>query len=238
MVIEDVHWIDPTTLELIEQCLDRISGVSVLILLTSRPDQQPELSAHTHVTSLTLNRLGRAGVEAIVKRLGGNRLPDETIGTIFARTDGMPLFVEELTKVVLETGETSIPISLHDSLMARLDGLAEVKGLAQIAACIGREFDHSLFAAIAKKTEPELAMAFDKLATAELVFRHGIPPEATYSFKHALVRDAAYQSLLKSQRREWHARIGQVLESQFPETAKTEPEPPSLQCRAGDQLPR
>ena len=142
VVLEDAHWIDPTTLELIEQCLDRIAAARVLLLLTSRPDHQPALAAHPHVTRLTLNRLGRAGVEAIVARLGGDRLPTETIDAIIARTDGVPLFVEELTKAVLETGEASIPASLHDSLMARLDRIPEVKEVAQIAACIGREFDY------------------------------------------------------------------------------------------------
>ena len=140
MVLEDAHWIDPTTLELIEQSLDRLAAAPVLILLTSRPDNQPSLAAHPHVTRLTLNRLSRAGVEAIVARLGGDQLPSATVAAIIARTDGVPLFVEELTKAVLETGETSIPASLHDSLMARLDRIPEVKEIAQTAACIGREF--------------------------------------------------------------------------------------------------
>ena len=144
MVLEDAHWIDPTTLELIEQCLDRIAAARVLLLLTSRPDRQPEIAAHPHITRLTLNRLDRVGVEAIVARLGGDRLPSETIDAIIARTDGVPLFVEELTKTVLETGEANVPASLHDSLMARLDRVPEVKEVAQTAACIGREFSYKL----------------------------------------------------------------------------------------------
>jgi class 3 adenylate cyclase len=143
MVLEDAHWIDPTTLELIEQCLERIAAARVPILLTSRPDRQPALAAHPHITRMSLNRLGRAVVECMVASLGGDRLPTETIDTIVARTDGVPLFVEELTKTVLEIGETSIPASLHDPLMARLDRIPEVKEIAQIAAVIGREFDYT-----------------------------------------------------------------------------------------------
>ncbi len=224
VVLEDAHWIDPTTLELIEQCLDRIAEARVLILLTSRPDQQPALAAHPHVTGLTLNRLGRAGVESIVARLGGDHLPSETINGIIARTDGVPLFVEELTKAVLETGEASIPASLHDSLMARLDRIPDVKALAQIAACIGRDFDFSLLAGVADRREPELVSALNKLAAAELIFRRGIPPAATYSFKHALVQDAAYQSLLRSKRQQLHGRIAKFLEQRFPDTVEAEPE--------------
>jgi len=211
MVLEDAHWIDPTTLELMEQCLDGIADASVLILLTSRPDHQPELAGRPHVTRLTLNRLGRTGVEAIVARLGGQHLPSATLDAIIARTDGVPLFVEELTKAILETGETTIPASLHDSLMARLDRIPEVKEIAQIAACIGREFDFALLAAVVDRGEPDLIAALDRLAKAELVFRRGRPPEATYTFKHSLVQDAAYQSLLKSNRRRLHGRIFEIL---------------------------
>jgi predicted ATPase/class 3 adenylate cyclase len=225
VVLEDTHWIDPTTFEMIEQSLDRIADRRVLILLTSRPDRQPELAAHPHVTRLTLNRLGRAGVEAIVTRLRGRQtLPPDVIDAIIARTDGVPLFVEELTKAILETGETSIPASLHDSLMARLDRIPEVKEVAQIAACIGREFDYALLAAVAARPEAELLIALDKLAAAELVFRRGVPPEARYTFKHALVQDAAHQSLLRSKSRQLHARIAQVLEAGFPEIVESEPE--------------
>ncbi|MGH6918219.1 MAG: ATP-binding protein, partial [Geminicoccaceae bacterium] len=224
VVLEDVHWIDPTTLELIEQCLDRIAAAPVLILLTSRPDNQPSLAAHPHVTRLTLNRLGRTGVAAIVARLGGDQLPTETLAAIIARTDGVPLFVEELTKAVLETGETAIPASLHDSLMARLDRIPEVKEAAQTAACIGREFDYALLAEIADEPEPALATALDQLTAAELIFRRGTPPEARYTFKHALVQDAAYQSLLKSKRQQLHARIAQALERQLPDGGEAEPE--------------
>ncbi len=223
VVVEDAHWIDPTTLEMIGQCLDRIEDARVLLLLTSRPDRQPALAAHPHVTRLTLNRLGRAGVEAIVARLGGKRLPTPTIDAIIARTDGVPLFVEELTKAVLETGETAIPASLHDSLMARLDRIPEVKEFAQIAACIGREFDYPLLAAVVDRSEPDLLAALDKLAAAELIFRRGTPPDARYVFKHSLVQDAAYQSLLKG--RPAVARADRrILEQRLPDKAETEPE--------------
>jgi predicted ATPase len=194
------------------------------MVLTSRPDRQPALAAHPHVTRLTLNRLARAGVEAIVARLGGDHLPAETIDAIIARTDGVPLFVEELTKAVLETGETAIPASLHDSLMARLDRIPEVKEFAQIAACIGREFDYPLLAAVVDRSEPDLRSALDKLAAAELIFRRGTPPDARYTFKHSLVQDAAYQSLLRGRRQQLHARIAEILEQRFPDKAETEPE--------------
>jgi class 3 adenylate cyclase/predicted ATPase len=225
VVLEDAHWIDPTTLEMIGQALDRIADARVLILVTSRPDNQPQLAGHPHVTRLTLNRLGRAGVEAIVARLAAGRtLSGDVIDAIIARTDGVPLFVEELTKAVLETGKTTIPASLHDSLMARLDRIPEVKEIAQTAACIGRAFDYALLAAIADKPEPALATALDTLTTAELVFRRGVLPDATYTFKHALVQDAAYQSLLKSKRQQLHARIAEALEQRFPDIGETQPE--------------
>jgi class 3 adenylate cyclase/tetratricopeptide (TPR) repeat protein/ABC-type transport system involved in cytochrome c biogenesis ATPase subunit len=224
VVLEDAHWIDPTTLEMIGQALDRIAEARVLILLTSRPDQQPELAGHPHVTRLTLNRLSRGGVKAIVARLGGDLLPPETIDAIIARTDGVPLFVEELTKALLETGDTAIPASLHDSLMARLDRIPDVKEIAQIAACIGRDFAYPLLEAVAGKAEPELRASLDKLAAAEIVFRRGTPPDARFTFKHALVQDAAYQSLLRSRRQQLHACIAQTLEQHFSETVEAEPE--------------
>ena len=211
MVLEDAHWVDPTTLELMEQCLERTADARVLILLTSRPDGQPALHAHPHVTRLTLNRLGRAGVEAIVARLGGAALPRAVVDTIIARTDGVPLFVEELTKAVVETGQTTIPASLQDSLVARLDRLPEGKEIAQVAACIGREFGHSLLAAVVDRPLPDLEAALDRLMSAELIFRRGTPPGVTYAFKHALVQDAAYESLLKSRRQQLHARIAEAL---------------------------
>jgi class 3 adenylate cyclase/predicted ATPase len=229
MVLEDAHWADPTTLDLVGLVLDRIAGARVLILLTSRPDNQPSLGGHPHVTRLTLNRLGRGPTEAIVARLaGGKDLPPEVLGEIAARTDGVPLFVEELTKAVLEAGAgnsgAAVPTSLHASLMARLDRVPGVKEVAQVAACVGREFSYPLLAAVSPLPEAELRTALDRLVAAELVFARGEPPEASYTFKHALVRDAAHESLLKVQRQELHARVARVLEDRFPGTADAEPE--------------
>jgi predicted ATPase len=214
MVLEDAHWIDPTTLELIENCLDVISDKAVMVLLTSRPDNQPQLAAHPHVTRLTLNRLGRVGLKEIIARLGGKALPEDTIDAIIARTDGVPLFVEELTKAILETGQTTIPVSLHDSLMSRLDRFPDVKEVAQIAACIGREFDFSLLGRITERTEAELTSALERLISAELVFRRGSTTTGGFIFKHALVRDAAYESLLKGKRQDVHSKLVHVLEDQ------------------------
>jgi predicted ATPase len=235
MVLEDAHWIDPTTLELVGLVLDRIAAAQVLMLLTSRPDNQPILGRHPRVARLTLNRLGRGPTEAIVARLAGDRgLPPEVLGEIAARTDGVPLFVEELTKAVLEVGATgvgaAVPLSLHASLMARLDRVPEVKEVAQVAACIGREFDYSLLAAIAPLPEAELQSGLDQLAAAEIVFRRGEPPGASYAFKHSLVRDAAHESLLRAQRQQLHGRIVRALKEQFLETVNTEPELLAQHC--------
>jgi class 3 adenylate cyclase/predicted ATPase len=226
MVVEDAHWADPTTIELIIQCLDRVSNSSVLILVTSRPDNQPTFGGHPKVIRLTLNRLGRRSTEAIVAGMAGDAgLTDEVLANIAARTDGIPLFVEELTKAVLDTGEgAAVPASLHASLMARLDRVPEVKEVARLAACIGREFSYALLAKLSQLAASELQGALQRLAAAELVFRRGTPPDAFYTFKHALVRDAAYESLLKSSRQEVHARIVEALEEHFPEIAAEEPE--------------
>ena len=228
-VIEDAHWIDPTTLELIELALDRVQGSRVLLLITARPTFVASFASHPVVTRLALNRLARAATQAIVARITrGKRLPEALLDEIAARTDGVPLFVEEMTKAVIESGvlrETAdayhldgplsalaIPTTLHDSLMARLDRLQPVKEVAQTAAVIGRSFDHTTIAALAGLPAAELAEAMRKLVEAELIFRRGTPPDATYLFKHALVRDAAYESLLKSRRIALHARLLDVLE--------------------------
>jgi class 3 adenylate cyclase/tetratricopeptide (TPR) repeat protein len=227
LVVEDAHWIDPTTLELIERCLERIPATRMLILITSRPDNQPALGAHPSVARLSLNRLSRASVEAIVARLGGNRLQAQTLAAIVAQTDGVPLFVEELTKAVLETGEAAIPASLHGSLMARLDRIPEVKEVAQIAACIGREFDQALVQAVAERPEA-VGEALDKLVAAELVFRRGDRANPRFTFKHALVHEAAYESLLRDKRQRIHAGILEVLET------RAEGTPPEILARHAD----
>ncbi len=238
---EDVHWVDPSTLELLDLLVERVRALPVLVVLTYRPDFSPPWTGQSHVTALTLNRLGRRQGAALVERItGGKALPDEILDQILAKTDGVPLFVEELTKTVLESGlltdagdryelagplpPLAIPATLHNSLMARLDRLALVKQVAQTAAVIGREFSHALLAAVSPLSEPDLDTALDQLVASELIFRRGTAPAATYSFKHALVQDAAYQSLLKSRCRQLHAQIAQRLEERFPETAEVEPE--------------
>jgi class 3 adenylate cyclase/predicted ATPase len=238
---EDVHWVDPSTLELLDLLVQRVRDLPILAVLTYRPEFNPPWSGHTHVTSLPLNRLGRRQGAAMVERItGGKALPNEILDQIVARTDGVPLFVEELTKTVLESGllvdagyryelagplpPLAIPATLQDSLMARLDRLAPVKEVAQTAAVIGREFSHDLLAAVSPLSQTNLGAALDQLVASELIFRRGTPPAVTYSFKHALVQDAAYQSLLKSKRQPLHARIGQALEKELPEGAAAEPE--------------
>ncbi|WP_280150409.1 AAA family ATPase [Piscinibacter sp. XHJ-5] len=212
LVLEDAHWIDPTTLELIERCLECIDSVRMFILVTSRPDNEPQLAAHPAVTRLTLNRLSRMDVEAIVAKMGGEALQAHTRATIVAQTDGVPLFAEELTKAVLETGEASIPASLHGSLMARLDRIPEVKAVAQVAACIGREFDAALLQEVVEQPD-NVQLALDKLIDAELIFRRGTRTHGHYTFKHALVQEAVYESLLRGRRQAIHARIIEVLEA-------------------------
>jgi class 3 adenylate cyclase len=229
VVHEDVHWIDPTTQEFLSLALERTQLLPVLTIITFRPEFTPPWAGQPHVSEVALNRLGRHEGAAMIERLIGQKtLPNEVVAQIVAKTDGVPLFVEELTKAVLESGllvdagdhyelseplpPLAIPATLHDSLLARLDHLAPVKEIAQVGAAIGREFSHPLLAAVADRPEPELQAALDKLVASELVFRNGTPPEATYSFKHALVRDAAYESILKSRRRTLHGRIAALLQ--------------------------
>ena len=241
MIFEDVHWIDPTTQELMGLVVDRIQALGVLAIVTFRPEFTPPWAGHSHISTLALNRLGRQHCVAMVSELtGGKTLPDEVLDQIVAKTDGVPLFVEELTKTVLESGlledggdryllsgplpSVAIPASLQDSLMARLDRLASVKEVAQIGAVIGRQFSYELLAAVAQPRGGELREALAHLVNSQLVSRAGTLPRATYTFKHALVRDAAYESLLHSRRRQLHARIADVLRERFPDVAETEPE--------------
>ena len=225
VVLEDAHWSDPTTLEMIERTLASIEDARLMVLITSRPDQQPQLDAYPHMSRIPLNRLGRDGIEAIVRRQGqGSEMSPELIEDIITRTDGVPLFAEELTKTVLETGDTHVPATLHDSLMARLDRIGEVKEIAQVASCIGREVDFRLLSEIVDLSETELAKALAKLVAVGLMFRRGTPPEARFTFKHALLQDTAYESLLRSRRRETHERIASVLEGRLPDMAENEPE--------------
>src|SRR5262245_51286621 len=241
MVLEDSHWLDPTSTELFERVIERSQTLPLMLLITFRPEFAPPWTSYPHMTSLTLNRLGRRhSTEMIAAVAGGKPLPPAIVDQIWAKTEGVPLFVEELTKTVLEASflrETdnayelagplpplAIPATLQDSLMARLDRFAPVKEVAQIGAVIGREFSHALLAAVAPVSADLLRDALEQLVNSELVFRRGMPPEATYTFKHALVQDAAYQSLLKSRRQQLHARIAEELGRHFPDLAKSQPE--------------
>jgi class 3 adenylate cyclase/predicted ATPase len=241
VVFEDAHWLDPTSRELLELIVERVRSLPALLIITFRPDFQPPWSGQPQVTTLTLNRLDRRDRIALVEQIaGGKALPDQVIEQIAQRTDGVPLFVEELTKSVLESGllreeadryvldralpPLAIPTSLHDSLMARLDRLASVRQVAQIGAAIGREFSYALLRVVSPLSESELEAALARLVASELVFQRGAPPEAVYTFKHALVQDAAHGSLLRSSRQQLHAQIADALETHFPELVDSQPE--------------
>ncbi len=239
MIFEDAHWIDPTSLELFDRAVDRIASRPALLIMTFRPDFEPPWIGGPHVTALTINRLAQRNIDAMIDRVVGNkRLPANIRQEIIERTDGIPLFVEEMTKAVLEAGSEgvqhaaaavplpalAVPASLHASLMARLDRLGPAKEVAQIGSVIGREFSHALLAALVRKPKAELDEALQRLIAAGLLFRRGVPPYAIYLFKHALVQDAAYGTLLREPRRELHARIAEVLESQFADIAERQPE--------------
>jgi tetratricopeptide (TPR) repeat protein len=240
-VLEDAHWIDPTTLELLTQTIDRLRRWPVLMIVTFRPDFGVRWGHYPHVTALALNRLGQSHVVAMIERLTeGKQLPSTVRDEIIAKTDGVPLFVEELTKAVLGSGlltevgdryvlrgplpPLAIPTTLHDSLLARLDRLASVREIAQIGAVIGREFPYRLLEAVAPVRGKALEAALDQLSQAELVFPRGAPPEASYLFKHALVQDAAYRSLLRATRRQLHGRIAQAITELLPQIVETQPE--------------
>ena len=241
MIYEDVHWMDATSQEAMDLLVPRLRNLPVLMIVTHRPEYSPRWTDQAHVTTLGLNRLGRRqGMDFVVKLTAGKALPQEVLDQILAHTDGVPLFIEELTKSVLESKlvrETNdgylldaplhalaIPMTLRESLLARLDRLAPVRELAQIGACIGREFSYELLAAVAPSKGQQLTEALDQLSKSGLVFRRGTPPDAMYTFKHALVQDAAYDSLLKSKRSQLHSQIAQALEKDFLEQAVNEPE--------------
>jgi class 3 adenylate cyclase/predicted ATPase len=246
VVFEDVHWADPTSLELLGRLVSNIASHRVLLLISFRPEFEAPWIEQAHVTALALNRLAPGDVEVMIDHLiGNNPLPAAVRQDIIERTDGIPLFVEEMTKAVLETAPEdearrtaalvpspamAVPASLHASLMARLDRLGGSKELAQIGAAIGREFSHELLAAVACRAEAKLEVQLDRLIRAGLLFRQGVPPDATYLFKHALVQDAAYSLLLREPRRHLHARIAETLESKFSEIAENQPEVLARHC--------
>src|SRR5712671_2685042 len=242
MVFEDAHWIDPTSRELLDLTVDRVQRLEQLLAITFRPEFQPPWSGRAHVTSLTLNRLGERDGEALVRTLAGNAaLSPDIVAEIVERTDGVPLFVEELTKAVLESAEQgdrvaavlattslaalSVPATLHASLIARLDRLGPAaKEIAQISAVLGREFAYELIEPVAQRPEKELQAALDQLGGAGLLFCRGTVPHASYLFKHALVQDAAYSTLLRGRRQELHARVAAALEQHFADLVERQPE--------------
>jgi class 3 adenylate cyclase/predicted ATPase len=241
---EDIHWSDPTTLESLDLLIDRAATMRVLMILTFRPEFTPPWVGRPHVTLLSLNRLPpRHRAEMIAHVTGGKTLPREIAAQIIDRTDGVPLFIEELTKSVVESGwmtnagdHLAIPTTLQASLLARLDRLAPTREVAQIAATLGRQFSHELISAVAEMPQPQLERALDQLIRAELVFRRGTPPDATYTFKHALVQDAAYSTLLRTRRQQLHGRIAGTLECQFPEIAAAQPELMAQHCAMAGML--
>ena len=227
-LFEDTHWIDPSSQELLEPVIGRLQQTRVLLVITHRPEWQSPFTGHNHVTSLQLNRLGKAQGAELVRAIAGDYASNDVVERIVSRADGIPLFIEELTKSLVESGldvaEADIPATLQASLLARLDRLPIDKEVAQIAACIGREFSHELLTAAAEKPDAALQSTLDRLVASGLVFKRGTPPEASYLFKHALIRDAAYDSLLRKQHEQLHARIAKVLEERFPDVVATQPE--------------
>jgi class 3 adenylate cyclase/tetratricopeptide (TPR) repeat protein len=251
-IFEDAHWADPTSLEVLGQLVAQIPALPVLLLITYRPEFQAPWIGQPQATSLIINRLTQRDVVAMIDRVAGNRLISANVRQdIIDRTDGIPLFVEEVAKAILEAeseGELrrtvaavpiaslSVPASLHASLMARLDRLGAAKEVAQIGAAIGREFSHALLASVASKAEADLGTALDRLIGAGLLFRQGVTPNVSYLFKHALVQDAAYGTLLREPRRSLHARIANAIELQFPDASENQPELLARHCAEALQI--
>jgi len=240
MLFEDVHWADATSLEVLDLMVERVRALPLLMLITFRPEYEAPWTGLSHVTNIALDRLAPVEVETLAEHVAGRPLPPEVTAQIVAKTDGVPLFVEELTKTVVESGllvagpqgwrrdgplpPFAIPATLQDSLAARLDRLAPVKEIAQIGAAIGREFSYPLLRAVAGRDEPALRAALAQLEEAELLFRTGVPPDARYTFKHALVQDTAYETLLRSRRQILHRQIADSLRGEFAAAAAAEPE--------------
>ena len=252
MIFEDAHWVDPTSVEALGRTVDRLRTLGVCLIVTHRPEFDPPWIGQAHVTSLTLNRLGEREIGAMIDRVTGNQsLPASVRHDIVERTDGIPLFVEEMTKAVLEAGgeqagqsavaaipspSIAVPATLHASLMARLDRLGPTKEVAQIGSVIGREFSFNLLSRVADKPKPEVQLALDDLIVAGLLFRQGLSSDVAYLFKHALLRDAAYSTLLRSRRQELHRRIVLVLRQDFPNLAVTQPELLAQHCAEGGMI--
>jgi class 3 adenylate cyclase/predicted ATPase len=247
MVFEDVHWIDPTSLDLLDLVVERMATLRVLLIITFRPDFAPHWIGRPHVTLTSLNRLPRRQrAEMIMQMTGGKALPQEIAEHLIDRTDGVPLFIEELTRAVIESDmladagdrfdargpmpRLAIPTSLQASLLTRLDRLAPAREIAQIGAALGRSFSYELINAVASMPQQQVDGALEQLVRAELVFQRGAPPDAEYTFKHALVQDAAYGTLLRGRRQQIHARIATTLESQFPEIVAAQPQVMAHHC--------
>ena len=241
LVFEDLHWADPSTLALLGHLIDQVATALLLLVLTCRPEFSPPWSTRSHFASITLNRLPRSHTEEVVQNVtGGKPLPGQVLEQIIAKTDGVPLFIEELTRTMLESDLLSerdghydlsgplpplaIPSTLQDSLTARLDRLGDAREVAQLAATIGRDFSYELLRSIASKDEVRLRKALGMLVEAEVLYRRGVMPQAQFLFKHALIRDAAYESLLKSKRQQVHSRIARALNEEFANLAETQPE--------------
>ena len=241
VIVEDLHWADPSSLEWLGLVVSQLSTCRLMLLLTFRPDFRPPWPASDDAHSVVLTRLAQEQTAALATRVAHNRsLPDEVLREVVKRTDGVPLFVEEMTKMLLESGlltlvngsyeltgplpAQAIPTTVQDSLMARLDRLGQAKTVAQIGATIGREFRHEVLRAVAGMDEAQLERDLSRIIEADLITRDGLPPQATYLFNHALIQDSAYQSLLKTTREQFHQRIAGVLVERFPEVAETQPE--------------
>jgi predicted ATPase len=241
-VLEDLHWTDPTTLEFLSLLIDQMPTAAICALLTCRPEFQPSWSHRTYLTEVTVNRLSRHQIVHMAEQVAGEKeLPTEIVQQLVDKTDGVPLYVEEMTKTLLESGHLqevdghyeltgpmgslSIPVTLQDSLMARLDSLESARAVAQLASVIGRQVSYDLLEAVSPLEESMLQHELDRLVKAELLYQRGFPPQVTYLFKHALIQDAAYQSLLKSTRQQYHCQIAQVLETHFSDMTAPQPEP-------------
>jgi class 3 adenylate cyclase len=230
MVVEDLHWLDPSTLELVQQVAEQDATAPVMLLCSARPEFRASWPVHTHHSQIKLNRLSSSNVREMVALVAArNALADEALEAVVERTSGVPLFVEELTRTVLESGSGSIdgheiPVTLHDSLMARLDRLGSAKEVLQIGSVIGREFKYELLRAVHSLGTDDLQRELHRLTDADLLHVRGLLPDATYQFKHALIRDAAYEAILKSRRQELHLRVANVISEQFPEFTETHPE--------------
>ena len=237
---EDLHWADPSTLELLGLFIDQVARYRILVLLTFRPEFTPPWPTQAYMLPLQLSRLTQQQIAGMVERVAGKAVPEDLVQQLITKSDGVPLYVEEMTKNLLESGfltevnghleatgplpQLAIPTTLQDSFASRLDRLAPVRELAQIGAVLGREFSYDLIRAVAQLDEATLQGGLQQLGAAEILYQRGVPPEASYSFKHALLQDASYESLLKSKRQQLHTQTAQVMEQQFPETVATHPE--------------